>query len=812
MKKHYTLLIFTVFTFLLHPAMFALPVINGLTPTATTVELYEKFEVAVNLTASYTNPYDYDQIRVFATFTAPGGEQKVVDGFFMKDYTLTAAGTLNATGTEGFKVRFSPDETGNWTYVVSVTDNSGTVAYSSQAFTCNPATNIKNKGFVRTGVTKYLQHDNGDQYIPVGENVAWQLANPFVDYTNWLGGLAANNANFFRLWHAHWGLGIEWRNGSDNFLGLRKYKETNCRYQDWLYDYCAQNGIYVMLCLQHHGQVSAQTNPNWADNPYNANLGGPCQNTWDFFSNSTAKAHTKNRFRYIVARWGYARSIMAWELFNEVDLTDDFDTHKGTVSDWHDEMAAYIKSIDLYGHILTTSFAHDKNDPAIWTAPDMDMTQTHFYLNTAHIERVVVRGITNYLEDYDKPTLSGEFGLGGSSSISNQDPDGVHIHNSLWAAVFAGGLGTAMTWWWDSYIHPKNLYYHFKPVAAVSQEIPFVDGNMAPAAAFVSGAPGDLSLTPSLNWGEIATANITINQGGSLSPSDASLAVYMYGSTWNTQFRSPPTFQITYPDAGLFTVKTGGTAGTDPKIAIWLDGTKLLEQSAQINQNYSINVPAGAHTIKVDNTGTDWITISSYTFTNAGSSVDVYALVSADSSTAAGWVYSNNYNHEYIKTNGKPAAIYNSQVSVSGFQDGAYYVKWYNCLTGAIVLGAPAYATNNVLQINVPKLDWDLAFRVDDEFSNVAIDREIRSLDFSVYPNPVNRGENLHIKYAAKDNNAHITLLDMAGKPLSEFSIPRLTTGRQDIIFPLPDNLAAGVYWLLLNSGEERGVEPFVVK
>ncbi|MEZ4825270.1 MAG: DUF5060 domain-containing protein [Bacteroidia bacterium] len=519
-------ILFILFLLILPMPIFGLPVINGVTPVATAVEQYEKFEAAIALTASYTNPYDYDQIRVFATFNSPSGNQKVVDGFFMKDYILTGAGTLNPAGTEGFKVRFSPDETGTWTYIVSVTDNSGTAAFATQTFTCDVPTNAKNKGFVRTGISRYLSYDNGDQYIPVGENIAWQLANPFVDYTNWLGGLIANNANFFRLWHAHWGLGIEWRNGTDNFLGLRKYKESNCRYQDWLFDYCAENGVYVMLCLQHHGQVSAQTNPNWSDNPYNANLGGPCQNTWDFFSNTTAKAHTKNRFRYVVARWGYARSIMAWELFNEVDLTDNFDMHNGAVSDWHDEMAAYIKSLDPYGHIVTTSFAHSKNDPVIWASPDMDITQTHFYINSPHVERVVVSGNRSYLEDYDKPTLSGEFGLGGTPTISNQYPDGIHIHNSLWAGIFGGGLGTAMTWWWDSYIHPKNLYYHFKPVAAVSEEIPFTSDNMSPAPAYISGAPGDLVLTPSLNWGEIATGNITINPGGTLSPSDAALAQY----------------------------------------------------------------------------------------------------------------------------------------------------------------------------------------------------------------------------------------------------------------------------------------------
>ncbi|MCZ0212168.1 hypothetical protein OZK63_43170, partial [Streptomyces sp. UMAF16] len=68
--------------------------------------------------------------------------------------------------------------------------------------------------------------------------------------------------------------------------------------------------------LNHHGQVSTTVNPEWNNNPYNIANGGPCNNTWDFFSNSTAKNLFKNRMRYIIARYGYSNTIMSWELFN----------------------------------------------------------------------------------------------------------------------------------------------------------------------------------------------------------------------------------------------------------------------------------------------------------------------------------------------------------------------------------------------------------------------------------------------------------------------------------------------------------------
>ena len=73
--------------------------------------------------------------------------------------------------------------------------------------------------------------------------------------------------------------------------------------------------------------------------------------------------------RYFVARYGYSTSIMAWELFNEVQFVDrireknDWDT----VGKWHDEMAKYVRSIDTNHHLITTSSELDK---PIWNQTD----------------------------------------------------------------------------------------------------------------------------------------------------------------------------------------------------------------------------------------------------------------------------------------------------------------------------------------------------------------------------------------------------------------------------------------------------------
>ena len=775
--------------------------INILTPS---VERFGKFEATIDLTAAFTNPYDYDEIAVTAAFTSPSGEVVNVDGFFMVDYNLNISnGNLSPAGEEGFRLRFSPKEIGTWSFFINVSDTTGTVTSDAFTFQCTAISSPANHGFVRSGLSNYLSFDNGDQYIPIGENIAWQNTNPYLNYTEWLNGLIENGGNFFRLWHAHWGLGVEWRdNDWSNFDGLRRYKQTNCFYQDWLYDFCAENGVYVMLALQHHGPVSTQVNPNWNNSPYNVANGGPCQNTIDFFTNDEARAHTKNRYRYIVARWGYSRAILCWELFNEVHWTDNFQANKALVADWHFEMAGYLKSIDPNQHIVTTSYGGDLDDENVWGHPDIDLTQTHIYFNTPNIEKVLANASRNHLTAFEKPTLNGEFGLGGSASLANEDPDGIHLHNSLWGGLFSGSLGTAMTWWWDNYIHPQDLYYHFGGLSQVVEVVPFLDKNMSPAKAYVTGAPGNLQLTPSLDWGGIGEDGITIDENGLVTPAGAALGVFLYGSQWNTQYRSPPTFHVDYLMEGSFIVRTGDEVATTPKIAIYLDGNLQLEQPAQPNTSYEITVPAGMHNIKVDNTGTDWTKIAFYAFEGLGSQVDAYTLVSQDKTMAAGWALNNIYNHQNVVANGEPDPAPPTNVLVEGFQDGNYSVRWYSPMTGALYGGNEAIANGGVLNIPLPSLLWDLAFIVDD--SPVATEDTFSDLPFSVYPNPAKAGQTVQLAFPTLDQFLDkITLLDATGRAVMRLDGYSKSENVRQI--HLPENISAGLYWLKIERNGKVG-------
>lgn len=456
------------------------PVIRGITADSAAIGCYGHIELTVDVDATYTNPFDYDDIAVRGIFTGPKGATDTVDGFFMQDYSLdTASGRLTSKGKGGFRVRYSPTQIGRWKYALVCVTKSGSTAKRGGTFTCY---STSSPGFIRRNASPYLSFDNGSVYIPIGENMGWAAGNPYRDYSRWVSGLSRSKGNFVRVWMPSWGLGLEWLNGHNGYAGLERYKQENAFYLDWLIDYCDEKGVYMMLSLDHHGQVSTKVDPNWNENPYNAANGGPCVNTWDFFTSERARQLIRNRFRYIVARYGYSRNIACWELFNEVDWTDDFKLHKGQVTDWHREMARWLSHLDVNRHLLTTSYGMAVNDPASWTLPELDFTQTHFY-SERPLDSVLSQGTRTYREAYGKPTLNGEFGLNGDGhALPGLDPGGIYVHNSLWASLLAGAMGPALPWYWDNYIDPQHLYEHFSAVADFAAGLDLIGGGYLPAA------------------------------------------------------------------------------------------------------------------------------------------------------------------------------------------------------------------------------------------------------------------------------------------------------------------------------------------
>jgi hypothetical protein len=704
-------------------------VFNGVTPIQNTVAKWDTYEALISLTATYTNKYDYNDIAIQAIFTSPTGKQRTVDAFWMDGYSINfATGDLTPTDTSGFRIRFTPDEPGQWSYVLSGRLQGGTATTSSAyTFTCS-GTSPAGKGYIRRGNTSYLRWDNGSQYIPIGENIAYPAYNMVPNYDYYFNKIKPVGMNFIRIWMATWGVGLEWTNGPGlyGFNGLKQYKQTAAKVLDYWLERGKADGFAIMLCLNYHDQFRlTNENGQWNENPYNTALGGPCDSPQVFFTNAAAKDIFKNRLRYMVARWGYAGSLQSWELFNEVDNVHGYLADSVNVHQWHNEMAAYLKSIDP-NHLVTSSFGDERYGHGTWNSSSIDITQSHKYKLDPNLPRLLSNINQQRVVTYQKPTINGEFGLSYDHSAEvPYDPNGISLHNAIWATMFSGAMGSAVPWWWEHWIDPQNLYGHFAPLAAFKDVVPFESGNYRKAAAlYLNTNPSEATIIPEGQWpadedDPPPVLNFTLDNEGQLTPGVGDLCQFIYGMGGNTQFRRPPTFHVSYLKDGSFSLLTGSQLGTNARISIYIDGVLTLDQVAQVNTTYSVQVPAGSHAIKVDNLGGDWAWVVRFQFVNAVGPLNTYALKNAGNNQAAGYISNRLYNYRYFLDNNNtapPVVPAGAIVRIPGMANGAYNINYYSCEpTSAATPAQPistrtATAVNDTLTFSVPEVAWDLAF------------------------------------------------------------------------------------------------------
>ncbi len=442
----------------------------------TEVGRYERFEVTATITPEPENPFDPAQIDVQSVFRGPGGSEHRAVGFYYQGYRRRLADgreRLAERGAPVWKTRFAPPTAGTWEWWWEVRTPAGSVETDHRRL---EVVGGDDPGFVRRSEhdSRYLAFDDGSPYFAIGENTGWYDDRGTFAYDDWFGALETQGATYGRLWMSSWAFGLEWED-----TGLGEYRDRLDR--AWQLDRvlrrAERSGLYLELSLLNHGAFSTVFSSEWRDNPYNAANGGPLASPAQFLTNAEAKARFRQRLRYIVARWGYSTHVLAWELWNEVDLTDGYDSATSAV--WHREMTDELRRLDPSDHLVTTSFALAANDPAVWARSGLDYTQLHAYARAevagtvidlfSDIARHVTDVTATRLREVDQPVLFAELGTDARGPVETEagDPDGIAVHDGLWAGALAGGFGTAMTWWWDNLIdvNPRRYYPMFGSIA-----------------------------------------------------------------------------------------------------------------------------------------------------------------------------------------------------------------------------------------------------------------------------------------------------------------------------------------------------------
>lgn len=438
------------------------------------IEKYGLFEIILDIQGTYNNPFDPEEIDILGHFTDPDGKEITVPGFFYQEYKRELKvdyEDLTPISDPEFRIRFSPIKTGIYKFYISVKDKTG--GYETSKIYSFEVIDSKNPGFVRVSKKDfhYFEFDNGEQFIPIGANVCWAGGKGTFDFDIWLPKYAEVGGNYFRVW-----LGPSWTTFALERSSVREYDLKNAWRLDYILDLSSKIGLYVMLCFDSYNELRYQREgayPFWEYTPHNIKNGGPLKEPREFWTNKEMIKYYRNKIRYIVARYGYKTNVFAWEFWNEVDIISPTAYIPERVRNWHDEMSKYIKSLDPWNHLVTTSFSSSPGKSDIDSLSGIDFVQTHIYQSKNYIDSL--RNLIEHKEKYKKPHLVGEFGLDVGGNDPLLDPEGYAIHNAIWTTLLSGSCGSAMSWWWDNHIHPNNLYFHYKALGEFIKDVKFTE-------------------------------------------------------------------------------------------------------------------------------------------------------------------------------------------------------------------------------------------------------------------------------------------------------------------------------------------------
>ncbi len=705
-----------------------------------TPQLWQRAEFRVTGLPAVTNPFDPQVIQVDATFRSPSGRMATAPAFWYQAYQRALSGgseSLSTSGSPEWRVRFTPPEPGSYSVSASVLTN-GQFCSTAPEIVFQVASNAlpARTGYARrAGSGQLFETGDGQALRLIGENACWPGSRGTYDYDTWFPAMQSAGENYARLWMCPWAFGIEADANS-----LTRYRLDRAWQLDYVVQLAEQRGIYLLLCLDYHGMFETKPdywggNNYWPLNPYNVTNGGPCNSQNAFFTNSAAQSIYQKRLRYLVARYGYSRNLLAWEFFNEIDNVYAY-LNPSDVAAWHATMGNWLHANDPYGHLVTTSLTGSSDRPEIWSLPQLDFAAYHSYGEASPALRLN-QVVQSFLSRYGKPVMVGEFGTDWRGWNRSNDPYLRGLRQGLWGGALGGSVGTAMPWYWEN-IQSENVYPLYSSLGTILTRTGWGRGAWTNIAFKTSGAPppniGNVVpggqafsafLTPSGVWGGKPAGILAVANPSSADYASSTLNCFVHGSAhpdlyvpfrlnaWVTNNARLVVHLNSVSDGAIMVVRVDG-------VQQYRTNLPNLDGGWSVNNEYNMDIPvnlaAGKHFIDITNAGLDWFYLDWVRLENVQPAA--YSPAWAPSPASVG-LQGAHESLLYVVAPGVsfPAGATNSAlplqqgqtVGLTNWPAGTYYAEWYDPAFGTNVDKTSSVTTNKLLTLPVPDFREDLA-------------------------------------------------------------------------------------------------------
>ena len=621
------------------------------------------------------NPYARE---LWAEVTTPSGQKLHLPAYY--------------AGDKVFTVHARPDETGFY-QLGKIFETTAGVRTDNLAVSVITPVRVENRTrlrlppiLVNPADSRGFVRADGHPFVPVGANIAWAVGDPVKYYRQALATCAQANLNWMRIWMCHWGrLNLDWLpEGAGNSprpggldLGIAQSWDT-------ILSAATEHGVYVQVVLQHHGQYSTKVNPNWSENPWNAaNPGGFLHTPSEFFTSPDARLMTMLKYRYIVARWGWSPAVFAWELFNEVHWVDAIhsDYREDVVAHWHDEMADYLRSIDVYGHLVTTS----TEDVASPIYAKMDFYQPHLYPGDL---LVAARGSVLPAGVPVRPMFYGEIGDENSDLPEGVRQAGGTLVPPVWASLLGPGRLPSQTWTGAMLLEQGRAQelgavQRFALLSRFAQQ-----HDLRTFSPLVECSTKTSLLLPGVQgWRRRSAADIDVPVDGSVPLEWTQSPRIFVGKPASVAegYPSSASYRINLLHAATLHARLVKTGGSGAALRISVDGQTVAEQSWPAEQlsaahpaSVSFAVPAGSHVLQLVNPGgADWFELSAL---ELGQETSVLAAIGQRSERyIAVWLWHRTGVYE----EGKGAAVAGGTLLLDDVPAGRWSITWWDTLKGA---------------------------------------------------------------------------------------------------------------------------------